>query len=85
MRQEKLYAAIKNNPKNVRFADLCRLAEAFGFIRRGGKGSHCVYVRRGVAEIMNFQNVSGRVKPYQVRQFLGVIEKYQLGLEKGGD
>jgi hypothetical protein len=45
---------------------------------KGGKGSHRVYGRSGIAEILNFQEVKGKAKPYQVRQFLRIIEKYRL-------
>ncbi len=62
----------------MRFERLCRIAEAFGFRYRGGKGSHRVYVREGVVEILNFQNVHGKAKPYQVRQLIKVIKKYNL-------
>jgi len=34
-----------------------------------------------IIEILNFQNVGGKAKPYQVRQFLSVIEAYGLELE----
>ena len=78
MDRRRAYENMKHNPKNVRFDDLCRTAEAFGFLFRGGKGSHRVYVRQGVMEILNFQNVGGKTKPYQVRQLLKVIESYNL-------
>ena len=64
--------------KNVRFEVLCRAVELFGFRFRGGKGSHKIYVKEGVREMLNFQNVKGRAKPYQVKQFLKVIERYKL-------
>ena len=35
---EKLLDKVKNNSHNVRFDDICKLAEAFGFQRKGGKG-----------------------------------------------
>lgn len=75
------FEEIRHNPKNVRFGDLCRLAERFGFRFRGGKGSHRVYNRAGVLEILNFQNVHGLAKPYQVRQFVNIVEKYGLQME----
>jgi len=28
--------------------------------------------------MLNFQNVKGKVKPYQVKQFLKVVDKYKL-------
>jgi len=54
----------------------------FGFHFRGGKGSHRIYVRKGVKEMLNFQNVEGKAKSYQVKQFLKIIERYNL-LEEG--
>jgi len=77
-RKVEIYKELKNNPKNIRFEELCKAAETFGFKFRGGKGSHRVYTRDGVKEILNFQNVKGKAKPYQVRQLLKVIEKYNL-------
>lgn len=77
-KKEEIYRELRRNPKNVRFTDLCKAAEIFGFKYRGGKGSHVVYVREGVKEILVFQNVKGKAKPYQVKQFLKIIEKYKL-------
>jgi len=78
MDKRRLFEGLKRSPKNVRFERLCRVAEAFGFRFRGGKGSHRIYVRSGVEELLNFQNVGGKAKPYQVRQFIKVVEKYNL-------
>lgn len=74
----KLLDELKTNPKKVRFARLCTIAEAFGFQARRGSGSHRIYYRDGVWEILNFQDDSGWAKPYQVRQFIKIIEKYDL-------
>ena len=37
-----------------------------------------IYVRAGVKEMLNFQNVKGKAKPYQVKQLLKIVEKYEL-------
>ena len=79
---KRLYEKVKNNPKDVRFEELCKCAESFGFGFRGQKGSHRIYIKKDVREMLNFQNVKGRVKPYQVRQFLKVIKKYKLQRDK---
>lgn len=79
---KKLFNKINNNPYDVRFNDICKLAEAFGFTYKGGKGSHRVYSRKGVREILNFQNVKGKVKPYQVKQYLKLIQEYNLRLKE---
>ena len=78
MSRKEIYQKLKKNPKNVIFEELCRAAELFGFTFRGGSGSHRVFVREGVREILNFQEVKGKAKPYQVRQFIRIIENYNL-------
>ena len=78
MKKQRLYEEIKRNPKNIRFQKICKVAEAFGFIMRKGKGSHYIFVRPGVEELLNFQNVKGKAKPYQVKQLIKIIEKYGL-------
>lgn len=80
MRPEKLLGRIKHSPTNIRFSDLCRLAETLGFRLKGQRGSHRVYSHPGVKEFLNLQEVSGQAKPYQVRQFLAIVEKYALKL-----
>ena len=76
-RREKLLAAIRNNPKDVRFTDACKAAEAIGFARAGGKGSHVAYARAGEPTILNFQNRNGYVPPYQARQLIEMLDKYE--------
>jgi hypothetical protein len=34
----------------------------------------------GIPELLNLQEVKGEVKPYQVRQLLSLIERYDLHL-----
>ena len=85
MNKSKLFEELKNNLKNVRFTKLCKAAELFGFEFKGGKGSHRIYIRDGVKEMLNFQNVHGKAKPYQVRQLIKVIEKYNLLEENDTD
>lgn len=40
---EKLFSKVNNSPQDVRFGEVCKLAEFFGFEYKGGKGSHKVY------------------------------------------
>ena len=76
--KDKLLKKAKNNPKGLRFDELCNLAENFGFVKSGGKGSHVVYTRKGIAEILTFQDAKGEAKPYQVRQFLKILDDNKL-------
>jgi hypothetical protein len=72
----KLFAAIRTNPRQVRFDDACRAARLLGFVHEGGKGAHRVFKRKGEPLQLNFQNRGGYVPPYQARQLLRMIEKY---------
>lgn len=78
MNKRRLFEQLKKNPRNVRFQTLCKAARAFGFKFKGGKGSYRVYVHDDIGEILNFQNVDGKGKPYQVKQFINIVEKYNL-------
>lgn len=78
MTNKETYEKLKRNPKNVRFETICKAAIAFGFEFKGCKGSHRIFVKTGIREMLNFQNVKGKAKPYQVKQFLKIIEKYKL-------
>ncbi len=64
MKKAEMYRQLKYHPKNVRFTYLCNVAERFGFTCRGSKGSHRIYSREGVRELLNFQDVDGMAKPY---------------------
>ena len=84
MKKRSIYDNLIHNPKNIRFEGLCHAAEKFGFVCRGGKRSHRIYVMEGFAEMLNFQDIGGKAKPYRVKQLCKVIEKYSL-LEENGD
>lgn len=75
-REVKLLAAIRANPRNVRFKDACRAARSLGFVHEGGKGSHRVFKRKGEPVQLNFQDRDGFIPPYQARQLSRMIEKY---------
>ena len=76
-RRDKLLAAIRANPKGVRFADACKAAETISFVRSGGKGSHTVFAKTGEPTILNFQNRNGYIPPYQARQLIEMLDKYE--------
>lgn len=66
---------------NVAFDDLCRLVEALGFAQRRVSGSHHVFVHERIRELINLQSIEGQAKPYQVRQLVRLVERYDLKLE----
>ena len=67
--------------KNVRFRDFQRLLEELGFTLARVSGSHHIYMHPQIAELLNIQNVGGDAKPYQIRQVVQIIEKYDLAEE----
>ena len=66
---------------NLDFDDLCFVLERAGFTRRPGKGSHSIFFKDGVAEIINLQPKGGQAKAYQVKQVRDLILKYQLEID----
>ncbi len=63
---------------NICFSDLRALMGHLGFDERI-RGSHHLFDKTGIVEIVNLQSVGGKVKPYQVRQVRQLILKYRLG------
>ena len=67
--------------RSLRFEDLRHLLLAPGFDERI-RGSHHIFTRRGVSEILNLQpRDGGMAKPYQARQVREVIVRYRLAKE----
>jgi hypothetical protein len=74
----KFYEAAPN--ANIPFSGMVQLLKRLGFQERI-KGSHHIFSRDGVAEILNLQPYSGKCKPYQVKQVRNVIINYRLAGE----
>jgi len=81
MNKHKILEKALAGSKNIRFNDLVALVEAFGFRLSRSSGSHHIFVHPQVRELVNLQNVDGQAKPYQIRQFLRLVEQYNLKLE----
>ncbi|MGA3258109.1 MAG: type II toxin-antitoxin system HicA family toxin [Bryobacteraceae bacterium] len=62
---------------NIRFDELRSLLTSLGFLERV-KGSHHIFVKPDVAEILNLQPRGSLAKPYQVKQVRAVIVRYKL-------
>lgn len=71
------------NQNNVRFGDLEDLVFAFGFRLKRIRGSHRLYSHPTVRTRLNLQVAHGEATPYQVRQFLKLVEEHNLTLEDG--
>jgi len=63
---------------NIDFAGLCQLLVRLDFNERT-KGSHHIFTRKGVAEIINLQSKGSKAKPYQVKQIRNILVTYKLG------
>ena len=67
--------------QNVAFNDLVSLVEGFGFRLARVSGSHHIFAHPAISELVNLQDVGGKAKPYQIRQFLKLVERHRLVLE----
>jgi predicted RNA binding protein YcfA (HicA-like mRNA interferase family) len=83
MNPKKLLKKALSSPANLRFEEIFALAKAFGFHLSRINGSHHIFVHPAVRELLNLQDVAGKAKPYQVRQLLNLVERYNLSI--GGD
>jgi predicted RNA binding protein YcfA (HicA-like mRNA interferase family) len=81
VKKRKLYQRMLNSQKNVKFNDFVTVILAFGFSFNRITGSHHIYDHPDVPQSVSIQPASGnQAKPYQVRQFLRLVEKYNLTL-----
>lgn len=67
---------------NVDFSDAQLLLEALGFEEVRVTGSHHVYVRVDIPEQLNLQDRRGQAKPYQLRQLIALVRRYNLRIEE---
>ena len=74
----KLYARALANPRGLSFRDFERLLEAFGFELARTEGSHRQYTHPKVARPLPVQPSGKEAKHYQVRQFLVMIQQFEL-------
>ncbi len=78
MNTRKVLARAIAGSANIRFADMTALVEAFGFRFSRVSGSHHIFVHPDIPELLNLQESAGKAKPYQIRQFLRLVERYNL-------
>ena len=78
MNKKKILHKALRGSKNIRFQEMITLIEAFGFRLTRVSGSHHIFTHPDIPELLNLQNVAGMAKPYQIRQFLGLIEQYHV-------
>jgi predicted RNA binding protein YcfA (HicA-like mRNA interferase family) len=82
MNQQSLFRRVSGGDvRNVRFSDFIALVEAFGFHLMRTEGSHRIFGHPAIDELLNLQEVRREAKPYQIRQFLRLVERYNLEIE----
>ncbi|MCA1718866.1 MAG: type II toxin-antitoxin system HicA family toxin [Actinobacteria bacterium] len=64
--------------RNIRFADLRSMLKGFGFEERI-VGSHHIFVREGIPELVDIQSEGSEAKDYQVKQVRNLFRKYNIG------
>lgn len=80
MNKRKLFEKVLAGSKNISFNEMVTLVEAFGFYLSRVNGSHFIFVHPQIPDLLNLQEKAGKAKPYQVRQFLHLVEEYNLKL-----
>jgi hypothetical protein len=63
---------------NFSFDDLRNILLHFHFIERTTGGSHRIFHKEGIEEILNIQPKGSKAKPYQIKQVRQIILKYRL-------
>jgi len=72
-----------NADKNFDFNDIVLILERFGFTNRV-KGSHHIFYKEGIEEIINLQPLDNKAKPYQVKQVREILIKHKLIQQDAG-
>ena len=77
-RIRELYEKALRKPASLKFRDHWTLAEGVGFRLDRTRGSHHIFIHDSPKMLLNFQEVKGQAKPYQVRQLLALIKEHNL-------
>lgn len=76
----KIWSSVLTGRRSVPFRDFERLLAAFGFVLDRVSGSHHIYVHPRCDRPLSIQPRGHEAKPYQVRQFIEMIERFGLTL-----
>lgn len=76
-RFEKLLSKVLsgNSDANITFEELRNILLVLGFTERLTGGSHRIFFKEGIQEIINIQPKGDKAKPYQVKQIRTIILK----------
>ncbi len=73
-RIEKLITKARANPGGLKFSELEKLAEYFGYRQTRQSGSHRIFSRGKGFRRFNFQEIKGEAKIAQVKEFVSYLE-----------
>lgn len=83
VKPSKLYDKLVQSPRQIiDFRDFERLLAAFGFVHYRTVGSHRQYLHPQVPRSLPVQPSGKDAKRYQVRQFLDMIDEFELSIEE---
>jgi len=77
-RRSKLLQKALADPASLRFQELLSLARQLGFVHDRTRGGHFIFKHHELLRPLNFQDVNGMAKPFQVKQLLNAA--HELGL-----
>lgn len=63
--------------KDISFLELCNVLKHLGFKERV-RGSHHIFYKDGIKEIINLQPKNSSAKAYQVKQIRNIIVQYKI-------
>ena len=82
-KRQKLLAKLLSGSRDITFLEFVSLLEGFGFKLDRMRGSHRIYIHPKITELISIQpRGDGKAKPYQLRQFLKLVEEYNLELDE---
>ncbi|MCF2442728.1 type II toxin-antitoxin system HicA family toxin [Dyadobacter sp. CY345] len=67
-----------SSDNNFSYLELRLILLNLGFTERSSGGSHRIFFRNDITEILNIQPNGSKAKPYQVKQVRNIILKYNL-------
>jgi hypothetical protein len=82
VKPSKLYERLIATRATMRFRDFQRVLEAFGFILDRINGSHHNYRHPLVPRPLSIQPRGNMAKPYQLDQFLDMVEEFGLKIDE---
>ncbi len=82
MKANKLLQKLIQSRNNVSFDDFVHCIELVGFKLKRVSGSHHVFSKEGIPDLVNVQCINGKAKPYQISQFLRILKLYDMKVVK---